>query len=107
MIFLDELIQEPFNDVFGFESWRYSVWGSSVLQQLNCSILNSLKNSNVYAEGTDLDQLEIEFNQILESLENIQEALQVSPNLIKTRVKNGIEAIRIAKTFSNGGVVIS
>ena len=107
MIFLDEQIQAPYNDIFGFESWRYSVWGSSVLAKLNCNILNTLKDTNIYAEGVDLDKLESEFSKILNSLENIHEALQVSPNLIKVRVENGIEAIRVAKTHAKGGVVIS
>lgn len=107
MIFLDDHIIAPHNDIFGFESWRYSVWGSKVLANMNCNILNSLKSTNIYAEGDELNMLKKEFDLILNSLDNIQEELQVSPNLIEFRVKNGLEAIRVAQSVNNGGVVIS
>ncbi len=107
IIFLDEYVKQPHNEIFGFESWRYSVWGSNVLESLECKVLSKLKEENIYAEGEILTQLGVEFERILSSLENIQDALQISPNLIKFRVTNGIEAIRIAREYPKGGVVIS
>lgn len=99
-------IQAPFNDLFGVEIWRSKVWGSKTLEQMGCKILNTLKNSDIYAENDEITQLETELLKIVHHIEEVSNQLNIHKDSLLFRVKNALEAIKVAKEQPNGGVCI-
>lgn len=105
MLEIENSIKPPFNDLFGVEVWRYDVWGSKVLEEIGCKILTSLKITDIYAEQ-ELHQLEFELLSVKRKIKEISEKLKVDKAAFLFRIENAIEAIRVAKEYTNGGVFI-
>ncbi|MGR3808959.1 hypothetical protein [Jiulongibacter sp. NS-SX5] len=106
LLALSDQIKEPFNDLFGTESWRVTVWGSPILKKLNCELLSSLSTQDIYAEGESLQKLKNEIELVIESFTIITNELNLDLNSFKFRLLNGLEAVRIAQLTENGGVYI-
>jgi hypothetical protein len=103
---IENAIKPPYNDLFGPESWRYRVWGAKRLKEMGCLTLNSLKNTDIYAEKEAINQLETELLKIMQKMEALSLQLKVDKAALQFRVENALEAIKIAKSYSNGGVYI-
>lgn len=103
---IDTWIDGDFSDLFGLESWRYSVWGSQVLLDLGCTILPSLRHTDIYAVGDQLDRLEAEIILIQKNLPNIIKNIKLDQQSISHRLDNAMDAIRIARQHEAGGVHI-
>ncbi len=106
MVYIDNLVKPPFNDLFGVETWRFRVWGSRVIESLDCKILASLKKTDIYAEEKELKALEAELLRVKEELKNISPKINTDESSIEFRLENAMEAVRIAKEHPNGGVYI-
>lgn len=98
--------REPFNDLFGFENWRQTVWNSPSLKKLNCTLLNSLSFQDIYAEEKDIQQLKDELILVKKHIIAITEELNLDLRTFKFRLENGLEAIRIAQKTENRIVYI-
>lgn len=99
-------LNPPYNDLFGFESWRFTVWGSTTLQKIKCRLLISLKTTNIYAENGDLDELRKELELVNSNVTGIANELDIEPTTLQFRIENALEAIRTAKGLDRGGVFI-
>lgn len=106
IVYSDVLVKPPFNDLFGIESWRIRVWGAKTVEELGCTILPSLKRADIFAEGKELEELETELFQIKKELKYISDKLKIDEKSIEFRIRNALEAIRIAKKHPTGGVNI-
>lgn len=106
MIDLSDSISSPYNDLFGFESWRHQVWGSKTIEQLGCSLLTTLRGTDIYAEGVKIEKLEAELLRIKSAIKSRSIQLKIAEDSIIFRVENALEAIRVAKKHRNGGVYI-
>ena len=98
--------QEPFNDLFGPEGWRYTIWGSQCIQDLGCEMLASLRSQDIYADIHELDKLEKEILLIRNQIDLVSSTLHIASDAISFRVNNVLEAIRMARQYENGGVYI-
>jgi len=96
-----------YNELFGLESWRYTVWGASICTELGCKLLTTLKYQNIYAEQAVLDTLEKELCCIRNNLGKFVGKNMPTKAAINHRINNGLEAIRVAKKYLNGGVCIA
>lgn len=103
---INEKPKEPFNDLFGFESWRKTVWNAPILQKLGCRLLNSLAFEDIYAQGKELVQLKSELELVKENSITIAATLHLDQKSLEFRVGNALEAIRIAQNVENGIVYI-
>lgn len=106
MIDIEERPKMPFNDLFGAESWRHKIWGSETLKELGCNVLISLKETNIYAEGKELEKLETELFLIKREINNLPTYIKGDKKSLEFRIGNALEAIRIAKKHEHGGVYI-
>jgi hypothetical protein len=86
------------NDIFGFESWRKTLWGHDCLEKLGCTLLPRLKyEANLFIYDKDLEILNQEFKIVLQNLTYIQESTNIESEIIKERVQNALDIIRVAQ----------
>lgn len=89
----------------GFESCRRGLWGHETARSLGLTLLPSLSDSDVYAEGDDLDRLDAEVQTVLRSLDLLSRATGFRADYIELRCRNILEAIGRARA-ARGGVYI-
>lgn len=106
LLTLSGQIKEPFNDLFGTENWRTTVWSSPILEKLNCELLSSLSTQDIYAEGESIQKLKNEIESVIENITIITNELSLDFNSFKFRLLNGLEAVRVALLTEYGGVYI-
>jgi hypothetical protein len=94
---------EPFNDLAGFESTRKNFWASEEVRNLGLTLLPTLKERDIWAEGVELIQLESEINILAHALPALNSSYGYE--YLQFRLSNIKEAIRLAKE-SLGGVNI-
>ena len=97
---------ESQNELFGFENWRKTVWGSNTLKDLNCDLLCSLKHKDIYAENENILLLKNEIEILKKNIPFISIQLKIDKKSFEFRLDNALEAIRIAMTNPNYGVYI-
>lgn len=102
---LEKQIPSPHDFLFGFESYREEVWGNDIMEQLGCHIIYSLKERDIYAFDAALQELKRELNVILNNMDIIENKVTVD-EYVEFRVKNALEAIKIAEKYRNVGVYI-
>jgi len=107
MIDLDIAPVEPRNDLAGFESWRWKVYGSAPVRALGLRLIPSLATGDIYAEDDEVDVLAAEIETLLRECEALAVALDVEEEGIRFRVENMREAVRLARTVEGGCVCIS
>jgi hypothetical protein len=91
----------PHNDLAGFESTRLSFYGSERARNLGLVLLPVLAHQDIHASGADLAILERETRLLLDNLDVATDHAYWS-----FRLNNILEAIRLAKSVTNGvGVV--
>lgn len=106
----------PYSELAGFESWRWTVWGSAPVRRLGLTILPSLADGDVYASGVRLDELEAEVRQLERVLRAVVDELEASGvhivanadpyETVRERLANIAAAIRLARALPGGEVVI-
>ncbi len=106
IVYLDEKPKPPHNELFGFESWRQSVWSSNTLKKLGCKLLSSLSYQDLYIEQQDIEDLRLELKLIKSNIVKVSDELALNKTCLKFRIDNALEAIRIAKQVTNGGIYI-
>ena len=96
------------DELFGFESWRTKLWGHRLLKELGCKIIISLGGeSNVFVYDDDLNLLKRELEIVLENVTVISLTCNIDDDIIKERVLNALEAVRVAQSHvSEIGVVL-
>lgn len=99
---LKEEPQPPFDAQAGPESWRRHVWGSESLVRRGLSVLPSLRDADVYAEGASLDALEREVALIRRELAAINLETRTNADYVVQLLDNITEAIRLARTVEDG-----
>jgi hypothetical protein len=112
--------RSPHNDLAGFESWRHEVYGSPLAVELGLTLLPTLREQDIHAEGDELDLLEREALLLHEHAERLAAAIGMhiaspagirvaSPaevaESIRYRLGNVLEAVALAREAS-GGVYI-
>ena len=94
---LEREISPDRNDIFGFESTRQSLWGHDAIKNLGCELINSLKETDVFAFDEDVEVLKNEFLTILKNIDLISEQINLEKWAIEIRVLNALEVIRIVE----------
>jgi hypothetical protein len=97
--------EDPHNDLFGFEQWRTTVWGSDEIRALGATLLPSLSTTGVFAEGDDLDRLDRELQSIAENIKDLATKLRVREDSLLFRVENARHCVYLARQL-DGTVVI-
>lgn len=92
-------IQNPCNDLFGFEKWRQTLWGHKIIKDLGCDLVYSLRETNVFVYDSDVIKLKNEFLKILNNIDLLSEETNIDKPSIEFRIRNGLEAIRIAEKY--------
>jgi hypothetical protein len=104
---LESEIPYPHNDLFGFESWRKTLWGNSLIKDLGCYKIYSLRENDVYVYDDDVIELKGELQKILENIDLISKQTQIEKSSIEFRVKNALETIKIVeKNIEKVGIVL-
>ncbi len=86
----------PQNELFGFESWRTSVWGNSVVEKLGCPLIHSLKEQDVMVFDEEILALKKEFEVLLQHIHEVVDCTGGDQEGLTFRIKNGIAAVDIA-----------
>lgn len=92
-------------ELAGFERCRQDLWGHISVRALGLVILPTLANSDIYAEGEAIVQLERDTNLILTNVSAVVEATQYTSDFVIKHCQNILRAIRLAHEIK-GGVVI-
>ncbi len=105
-----ECIKQPTKEtpggMFGPETWRQKVWGSKAIANVGCQLLPSLINTNIYAQGEDLEVLSTELRLILENIDFLSRNLNIDKLSLRFRINNALTCIALAQAYENGGVAI-
>lgn len=92
---------EPHNELAGFESTRWSFYGSEYTRSLGLVLLPTLAHANIHASGDELDVLEREVRILLDHLDFVEDRTYWS-----FRLNNILEAVRRAKAVLDGRGVV-
>ncbi|TAE26147.1 MAG: hypothetical protein EAZ92_11230 [Candidatus Kapaibacterium sp.] len=95
---LEDRLPAPRTNLFGMESWRYAVWGHDVIRNLGCTMLASLKTTNIYAFDEELDKLRTELEIIQTQHHHIVAQIgfdEQQAAAILVRVGNALAMLRI------------
>lgn len=99
-------IEEPNPGIFGFESFRKTLWGSECIVNLDCVLITSLKNTDIYVkEKRDLETLKSELLLIESNVERIAKETNIPIKDILIRTTNALEFVEIARQ-KNAGIFI-
>lgn len=55
---------DPGKDMAGPETYRWKLWGSEAVLSLGCTLLPTLKTTDIYATGEQLEQLDREVTRL-------------------------------------------
>lgn len=99
-----EIELENGKDLAGFENCRYTLYGSDLAESLGFKFLPQLKQSDLYVDVEDLEDLEKELEAILEKIDKFSQTSDLNQEYIQIRIANVLDAIQIAKKVS--GVVV-
>ena len=89
-------------ELAGFESWRCSVWDAPAVRELGLTLLPSLAEGDVYAEGPDLEVLRRELDRLAADLPRIAAAVAVDPDAMAFRRDNMRAAAARARGVAAG-----
>jgi hypothetical protein len=103
---LEKQIPAPYNDLFGFEVYRKTVWGSNVMKELGCKLIASLSETDIFAYGEDLQELKRECHVILSNIDHVVNRGIEREDFIVFRINNVLEAIKVAEKYDDVGVWI-
>jgi hypothetical protein len=103
---LEKQIPEPFDFLFGVEVCRKELWGKEVMKELGCHMIYSLKDGDIYAFDEELQELKVELNIILNNIDIFEEKSTDGYGYVEFRVKNALEAIKVAEKYKDVGVYI-
>ena len=106
LVDVEEKPKAPYNNLFGPEDWRKTVWGSGILKEINCVLLSSLNTQDIYAEDEQIQQLKKELKIAKKNISQITGHLAINQESFQFRLDNAFEAIRIAEKQINGGIYI-
>lgn len=84
-----------FNEAFGFENCRKSLWGLGIVKELECKMIYSLREQDIYAFDEQIEELEKELNMILVNKDKISDTYDAE--FIEERVNNALQIIAVAK----------
>lgn len=102
---LEKQITSPHNFLFGVEVCRKELWGRKVVSELGCHMIYSLRDNDIFAFDEDLEELKRELNIILDNIE-IYDNKETGDDYVEFRVKNALEAIKVAEKYKDVGVWI-
>lgn len=102
---LEKEIPQPHNLLFGFEVYRKTLWGNEIMRELDCHMIYSLKDKDIYAFDENLQELKRELNVILDNIHRFDDIPTVD-EYVEFRVKNALEAIKVAERYNNFGIWI-
>jgi hypothetical protein len=100
--FLIRLPAPPANEAVGAEGSRRGFWSHDALVRRGMSVLPSLREADVYADGPELDALEREITAILAELDEIARETQSDPVWVRFRAENVLAAIQLAREVEDG-----
>ena len=90
-------IEEPNTGLFGFESWRTTLWGSAVIKNLGCEMLATLQEDDLFVTGRHVSILKEELLIIKENASMISAAIEfIDTESILFRVENALGFIEVA-----------
>jgi hypothetical protein len=95
----------PSEELAGFESYRQTLYGSQVAVSLGFKLLPRLATEDLYAEGSDLEQLRDEAELAIANIGLFEAESGASAEHLRARFENIICAVQRASRIG-GGVVI-
>ena len=98
---LEEEVNQHCSSVFGFESFRNSLWGHEIIKTLGCEMVYSLKEYDIYAFNENILKLKSEFLIILENLDLVEKETGIEKDAIEVRVNNALAYIEVAERNSD------
>ena len=90
------------SELFGFESWRRTVWGNDELKKIKVTFLNQLKNQDLYIYPKDIELFKTELELVLSKTTELAVKLGVYEEDIQFRIKNAINACMHANNKGYG-----
>ncbi len=99
--YIEKEIQPQYNFLFGVEIWRKSFWGSDKIKDIGCKLLHTLKDTDIYAFDADIEVLKNDLNLVLEKITELTNGSDAYREQVEFRVKNALEAIRVAQVHSD------
>jgi hypothetical protein len=99
---IEEKPAYPRNDMAGFEIWRKDVWGSDVIRDLGLTLIPTLAQYDIYADGPEVDQLEAELGTMVHRIKEIADKLGIEEDTLLFRIDNMREAVRLARRVKDG-----
>lgn len=103
MVFLDP--DDGSKELAGFEVYRKTFYGGEAAQSLGLRLLPSLRETDLYVEGEDLNKLQSEAQLVAQNIQLfVAEAGDNAEGLLP-RIRNILDAIDRARK-DHGGVVI-
>lgn len=100
-----EVNPNPGKDMAGPENYRWKLWGSEAVLSLGCTLLPTLRTTDIYATGEQLDQLACEVELLQANIGLVYRLADSDVNSVEHYLQNMAEAIARARAI-NGGVVI-
>lgn len=97
--------EHSWEELAGFESYRRTLYGSQAALSLGLKLLPILANSNVYAEGPDLEQLRHECELALVNVELFEAESGACAESLRSRFENIICAVERASRVGSGVVI--
>ena len=92
----------PANEAAGSEGSRHGFWSHRALVRRGLRILPFLREGDVYADGSGLDELEREVATIRGDFAAIVRETGEDPDWLRFRLDNIAAAIRLAREVDNG-----
>ena len=93
------------HELGGFERFRTTFYGGATARSLGLRLLPTLAAHDLYVENDQLDELEREANNVLNSIELFEVEADADVDLLRYRVENVLRAIARARA-ENANVVI-
>jgi len=83
--------------LFGFESFRLTLWGADIMTEIGLKWLPTLRTSDVILQGDELDSLEREAKTVLLHAREISEKTGAWEDIVEDYANNLLEAIQLAR----------
>ena len=92
-------------ELAGFEVFRKTFYGGQTARSLGLRLLPVLAETDLYAEGQDLDVLQAEAELVLQNVDRFVDEAEAAAETLRFRVQNILNATMRARA-ENGGVVV-
>ncbi len=105
---LEKQVYQNHSYVFGFESFRNSLWGHEIMKELDCELLYSLRKTDIFVFDNDIIRLKNELHVVLANIQSVAGRTNLSEETIEVRVSNALAYLALAEeNIENIGITIA